>query len=222
MLDALIQLFASLSGPTVYLLLLVVLLICGLGAPIPEDITLILGGYVSYLGTTDPTAVTLVCLFGVIAGDTLIFFLGHKYGRGLLKRSRFFARLLHPERLAGIETRVRKQGNRLIFAARFMPGLRAPIFFSCGTLHVPYRVFLFFDGLAALISVPVIVFSVYFFGHEIDEVVSIIKHVEHGILIGILIIVSIGLGRMWWRSSARVAAEKKSQKNREIEITEAI
>ena len=41
--------------------------------------------------------------------------------------------------------------------ARFMPGLRAPIYFTAGTVGVKFHTFLFYDGLAALVSVPAIV-----------------------------------------------------------------
>ena len=41
-----------------------------------------------------------------------------------------------------------------LFVGRFLPGLRAPIFFTAGSTRVKYWKFFFFDGLAALISVP--------------------------------------------------------------------
>ena len=61
-----------------------------------------------------------------------------------------------------------------------MPGLRAPIFFSAGTLHLPYRIFVFYDGFAALISVPTIIGAVFYFGDELDKVVRVIQRIEHG------------------------------------------
>ena len=44
-----------------------------------------------------------------------------------------------------------------------------------GVLHLPYRVFIFYDGLASLISVPVIIGAVYYFGDNIDKVVEVIR-----------------------------------------------
>ena len=85
----------------------------------------------------------------------------------------------------------------MIFAARFMPGLRAPIFFSAGTLHLPYRVFLFYDGGAALISVPLIIGSVYYFGDELDRVVRVIQRVEHSLAIVLLAAARRGLAK-WY------------------------
>jgi membrane protein DedA with SNARE-associated domain len=122
----------------------------------------------------------LLALVGVLLGDTLIYYLGYHFGRRLTKRW-IFHKLLPDDRLASVQESFRKRGNKMIFAARFMPGLRAPIFFSAGTLHLPYRVFLFYDGGAALISVPLIIGSVFYFGDELDRVVRVIQGVEHSL-----------------------------------------
>ena len=67
-----------------------------------------------------------------------------------------------------------------------MPGLRAPIFFTAGTLKVPFRVFFGYDGAAALLSVPAIIGAVYYWGDSVDQVIRMIKKVENGIVFGIL------------------------------------
>jgi membrane protein DedA with SNARE-associated domain len=90
--------------------------------------------------------------------------------------------LLSAQRLQQVQEKLHDHGHKVIFAARFMPGLRAPTFFSAGTLHLPARIFLFYDGMAALISVPTIVWVVYHFGHLADQVIKTIRHVEHGII----------------------------------------
>jgi membrane protein DedA with SNARE-associated domain len=79
-----------------------------------------------------------------------------------------------------------------------MPGFRTPIFFSAGTLHLPFRVFLFYDGLAALISVPTIVFVTYFFGNHVDKVVRVVKRVQFGVIGTILLIVAVIVIKSWW------------------------
>ena len=63
-----------------------------------------------------------------------------------------------------------------------MPGVRSTVFFVSGMLHIPYRKLLLYDGIAALISVPAIVFSVYYFGDYIEHVIRLIKKVEGGIV----------------------------------------
>ncbi len=200
--DKIVDILLSLYGPTPYFLIFGILLACGLGLPIPEDITLFAGGLSAYYGLTSLWMTIVISIAGVILGDSLIFYLGAKYGRKLTKKW-LFHKLLPDERLNAVRENFHKKGNRLIFAARFMPGLRAPIFFSAGTLHLPYRIFLLYDGLAALISIPAIISSVYFFGDELDKVVRIITKIEHSIILMIVAAILAILAK-WYLTHRRL------------------
>ena len=199
--DRIVDFLLNFYGPTPYFLIFGILLACGLGLPIPEDITLFAGGLAAYYGLTELWLTILVAYVGVIVGDSLIFWLGAHYGRKLTKRW-IFHRLLPDERLDAVKHQFRKKGNKLIFAARFMPGLRAPIYFSAGTLHLPYRVFLFYDGVAALVSVPTIIGAVYYFGDELDKVVRVIQKIEHSIFLVITVVILV-LFTKWYISHRR-------------------
>jgi membrane protein DedA with SNARE-associated domain len=194
--DTLVDFLLNFHGPAPYLIVLGILLACGLGLPIPEDITLFAAGLMAYYGVTDLYLMILVSLFGVMAGDSFIFYLGARYGRRLTRKW-FFHKLLPDERLNFVQKKFHERGDRVLFIARFMPGLRAPIYFSAGTLHVPFRKFFIYDGLAALISVPAIVGAVYYFGDELDQVVRIIKRIEHGIVLVVFAAVLAILGK-WY------------------------
>jgi len=194
--DTLVDFLLNFYGPTPYLLIFGVLLACGFGIPLPEDVVLFAGGLLSYYGVSNLWIMIVVSMLGVLIGDSVIFYLGAKYGRRLTKKW-FFHKLLPDDRLNAVQKKLHDQGNKVIFAARFMPGLRAPIFFSAGTLHLPYRVFLFYDGMAALLSVPAILGAVYLFGDELDKVVRWIKRVEYGIVIVIAIIILAVLAK-WY------------------------
>ncbi|MBY0470529.1 DedA family protein [bacterium] len=195
--DYLIDFLLNFSGPTPYMIVFGILLGCGFGLPIPEDITLIAGGLMSYYGVSNVGTMIVVSFVGVMLGDSLIFLLGAKYGRKLTKMW-FFHKVLPDDRLEAVRKRLHSKGDKLLFAARFMPGLRTPIFFSAGTLHVPFKKFFIYDGLAALISVPTIIGAVYHFGDELDHVVRIIKRVEHGILFVICAVILAIAAKWYW------------------------
>jgi membrane protein DedA with SNARE-associated domain len=180
--DKILDILLNFYGPTPYFLIFGILLVCGLGLPIPEDITLFAAGLSAYYGLTDLWIIIIVSYLGVLIGDSIIFWLGAVYGRKLTKKW-LFHKLLPDDRLNSVRTKFHEKGNKLIFVARFMPGLRAPIFFSAGTLHLPYRVFFFYDGLAAFLSVPTIIGAVYYFGDELDKVVRVIQQIEHSIIV---------------------------------------
>lgn len=191
------------QGPTPYVLVFLILLACGFGVPIPEDITLIAAGVLAYYKAANVWGMIVIGLAGVMLGDSAMFWLGRRYGLALAKK-RFIARILPEESLARVGEVLKTKGNKILFAARFMPGLRSPIFFTAGALGVPARVFLFYDGMAALISVPAIVYSVYFFGHQMEEIIATIQQANRGIVILIVVVATVLIIK--WRLSRRRSA----------------
>ena len=78
MLDILEALFTQYGYAAVF----VVLIACGFGVPIPEDITLIAGGVISGLGHSNVHIMVIVGMTGVLTGDGLMFMLKHLNGSG--------------------------------------------------------------------------------------------------------------------------------------------
>lgn len=185
------------SGPTPYLIVFFLLLACGFGLPMPEDIILFAAGLMAYYGAADVWVMIAVSFAGVMLGDSAVFTIGALYGRKIRKIG-FVRRMLPPKRMKMVRHKLHQQGNKVIFAARFMPGLRTPVFFSAGTLHLPFRVFFFFDGLAALISVPTIVYAIYHFGSHVDKVIKVIKRLQFGVIGTILLIIVLLVLKDWW------------------------
>ncbi len=189
-LDAFIDYLASFSGIGAYLIILGWLLLCGLGVPVPEDIALFAAGLLAYNEAAEIYTMIIVAMFGVMAGDSIIFGLGRRYGLNLIQQT-FLKRFLTPESLAKAQEMFQKRGNAIFFFVRFAPGFRAPVFFSAGALKVPYRIFAFYDGLAALISVPTIVYTTYYFGDRITEVIGMFRRTNEGLFAAIVLVVAV-------------------------------
>lgn len=195
--DQLFDFLMTQSGPVPYLIVFFLLLACGFGLPMPEDVILFAGGLMAYYGAADIRIMILVSFLGVMLGDSAVFVIGARYGRRV-RKFHFVQRILPPRRMKLVRRKLHEQGNKVIFAARFMPGLRTPIFFTSGTLHLPFRVFFFFDGLAALISVPTIVYVTYYFGDHFDRVIKYVKRAQFGILATIIAVILIVAIKAYW------------------------
>jgi membrane protein DedA with SNARE-associated domain len=169
-----------------YLGLFVVLLLCGLGMPIPEDVALLAGGYMVHRGITRYPITLAVSLVGVVAGDNSLFFLGRRFGTGWV---RYFG-IGRPGRQVQIE-RIQKfmqrHGHRAIFYARFLAGLRALIYLSAGSFGVRPAVFLVYDLLGAVISVPIVVTLGYIFGKQLEMIVRYLGGFERLVVIVLIL-----------------------------------
>lgn len=202
--DFIVDFLIDYYGPIPYLAIFVILLLCGLGVPVPEDITLIAGGILAYYGVCDVWVMIGVGLLGVLLGDSLVFWLGHRFGRRLLKKWPF-RMFIDETKIQSIRGKLHHHGGKLLFTARFMPGLRSTVFFASGLLHFPYRKLIVYDGAAALISVPAIVYSVYYFGDFLEYVIRLIKRVEGGIAIVIAAAVGIVILKLWLKHKKKVS-----------------
>lgn len=198
MLDFLVSLFTQ-NG---YVAVFIVLMVCGFGLPIPEDITLVAGGVIAGLGYANVHLMAAIGIVGILAGDVLMFVLGRHYGERAL-RLRWVAYLLTPRRYAMVQAKFSRFGNRLMFVARFLPGLRSPIYLTAGmTRRVSFMQFFLLDAFAALISAPVWVYLGYY-GAQNHE--WLLKWLDRGKVI-VLVVAAIILAvvvRYFWRRSAR-------------------
>ncbi|QOZ82824.1 MULTISPECIES: DedA family protein [Chromobacterium] len=191
-----------------YVAVFTVLLVCGFGVPIPEDITLVAGGIISGLGYTNVHWMFLVGMAGVLAGDGIMFTAGRVFGNRVLK-FRPIARILTQERFEAVQEKFEKYGNWVLFVARFLPGLRSPIFITAGmTRRVSYWRFLLMDGFAALISVPVWVYLGYYGAANREWLMTMVHRGQAGIL-AVVAALLLGVAFVWMRRRRQHQCVKK-------------
>ncbi|MFH0945067.1 MAG: DedA family protein [Planctomycetota bacterium] len=164
-----------------YLAVFFVLLLCGLGLPIPEELTLIGAGLVVYEGRADLFLMIAVTVVGILAGDSLLLFLGRRYGPQLLKKP-LFRRLLHADRMSRVQRQFDRHGAKAVFFARFFAGIRACVYFTAGTLGMRYRTFILLDLGGALLSAPVSVWLGMHFGGHIERAFAFVAKLDHALM----------------------------------------
>lgn len=160
--------FSELSGIAGYFAVLGGLLACGLGVPIPEDIILISGGLFAAHNGHGVWPMMAVGLLGILLGDSIVYAMGRRLGPVIAARTPL-RHWLSPQRLARVDALFERHGEKILIGARFMPGVRAVAYFSAGNSRVPYWKFVFYDGVAALVSAPLWVYLGYVFGHDVVE-----------------------------------------------------
>ena len=167
----------------------VVLLLCGIGLPLPEEVTLLACGWLVHMGYADFTALSIVCGIAILIGDSIPYWLGRVYGMRALQ-IRWVRRVLHPERFAKLETRFREHGNWWTFACRFFAGVRIPGYFVAGTMRMGYAKFLFLDALGVLISVPASIWLGRFLAERASDDETIKREFHYVLLaIGVIVVV---------------------------------
>lgn len=135
---------AGFSYPAVFLLLL----LCGVGVPLSEELIIITGGLVVARSGANLPVMVLAAYVGVIAGDSALYRIGRSLGPRVFSHPKL-SKMLTPARIELLQKMFARRGAMSVFLARFLPGLRAPAFLLAGATGLPYRRFFLADALAA-------------------------------------------------------------------------
>jgi membrane protein DedA with SNARE-associated domain len=189
--DSLMAFLHSLQGVPAYALLISLLFASGFGLPINEDILLLVAAALTLKGVMDPLPLIAVAWCGLLSADTLIFHWGRLLGVRVL-RHRFIARWVPKARLAAMQGAMLRYGPGYIFVVRFMPGMRTALFFAAGSLRMPYRYMLIYDGAAALVELPLLVYGVRYIGGRWEEILALIQRFQ-GFLLPALLLLALAV-----------------------------
>ncbi len=149
-----------------YVGLFVVLALCGLGLPIPEEVALLAGGFMVHRGVMRWPLALAVSLAGVLAGDGSLFLLGRRFGTGLVD---YIGGRGSRQYVARMKDFMARHGHLAILYARFLAGVRALVYLTAGSLGVSPGRFFWYDCLGAMVSVPVTLALGYFLGGQLDR-----------------------------------------------------
>jgi len=201
MFESILAFLQSLQGLPAYALLFGILVGSGFGLPMNEDILLVTAAALTLKGVMEPIPLIVVAWCGLLIADGLVFHWGRVFGARLIEH-RWLARAMSPERLAAMQSFMRRMGPLAIFAARFMPGVRTGVYFAAGSLRLPYRQQFLYDGLAAAIELPLLVYAVRYVGGNWDRLLP--TSGLHGVAIFLVAVLFLAaVGAWWWRRRKR-------------------
>lgn len=146
-----------------YLGVLGLLCAAGVGAPVSEDLVLIAGGAVVARSGGSLPLMILVGWVGTVVGDGMLFRIGKRLGPRAAQQ-RHLSRVLTPARVERVRRFYRRFGMATVAIIRFIPGLRSTTILIAGSSGLSFRKFLAADGLAAMVTAPLMVWLGFRFG----------------------------------------------------------
>ncbi len=140
-----------LIGQLGYFGIVLILILGGLGLPIPEEAPIILAAILSRNGRMWAPAALATCLVGVLIGDLVVYFLGYVYGEKVISLP-LTRRLITRQREAQIKGYFHRHGFKILVSGRFVPGFRTAAYLTAGILKLPTLKLLATDLVAASLS----------------------------------------------------------------------
>jgi membrane protein DedA with SNARE-associated domain len=122
----------------------------GVPVPVPGDVVMMYAGYRVHLGLLIWYQVLLCGVVATLVGSCILYNVGRRGGRPLLKK---YGRFLHLSdgRQARIERWLGRYGGLAVFAGRLVPGMRCSSSFVAGTFGVRFPTFVVATAASALV-----------------------------------------------------------------------
>jgi membrane protein DedA with SNARE-associated domain len=196
---------ASLLHPSSYLGFFLFIALTGCGLPIPEEAAIVVAGVLS---SQDPPQLDwriafAVCLAGAVVGDSFMYAIGYRWGHGIFTSHPRFAKLFASENEQQFQKAVEAHALKVMLLARFLVGVRAPVYVMTGVVRLPFRRFIIYDVISASLVVGVVFGLSYLFGEQVTEWV---KHTETRATIIVVLIVIAVLVILYYRNREQVMA----------------
>jgi membrane protein DedA with SNARE-associated domain len=179
-----------------YGLIVFVLILTGAGLPMPEEVPIVYAGVAASVGTLNAWGALAACFAGALIGDCVLYTIGYHFGHGLAMKHPRLADFLHAEREARVEKWITQHGLKVLFVARFLVFLRAPVYLAVGVLRMPVRRFLLIDTFCAAAVVGVVFGLSYLYGGRIK---GVIQGSELLLTVIVVLCVVAALLWTWWK-----------------------
>ena len=126
MMDRFLEWLVGLPPLATYPILMILAALENIFPPVPADVAVVLGAFVSQRGSTSPVWVGVLCWLSNTASSAGIFFLARSRGRSFFTEG-WARKLMPPEAMKALEKAYRRHGMLGIFLSRFLPGVRAAV-----------------------------------------------------------------------------------------------
>src|SRR6185503_891764 len=151
---------ASFFHPTGYLGIFLFIASTGCGMPIPEEAAIVVAGVLSAQGRLHTWLAFAVCLAGAVVGDTFMYAIGYRWGHSIFTKHPRFAKLFATENEKQFQGAVETHALKVMLIARFLVGIRAPVYVMTGVVRLPFRRFLLYDVISATLVVGLVLIAV--------------------------------------------------------------
>ena len=165
------------------------------GVVFPGEIAVILGGVLAFQHRVDLGAVIAVAVVGAVAGDTVGYLVGRRWGRRMLHGS--LSRFVKAHHLDQAERFLTRHGGKAVFFGRWTAALRALIPGLAGMSGVHYRTFAIWNVLGGGLWVATFVLVGYVAGEGWRKVEEIAKRASLVLLLIVVLVVGIVLLGRW-------------------------
>jgi membrane protein DedA with SNARE-associated domain len=175
------------------------------GVPAPGETILVAAAVYAGTGRLSIVGVGVIAVLAAIIGNCIGYAIGYFGGHALMLRFGRYV-FLTKERLDKTERFFARRGGMVVVAGRFIEGLRQAAGIIAGTAEMPWKQFLAFTTLGAVLWVGVWAPIGYLAGDHIGTIYADATRYSLYLLIAIVVVLAAWIARTVWRRRRSPAA----------------
>lgn len=171
---------------------------------VPGETGMVLVGAAGSRARLSLPLLILVSAVGAVAGDSIGFVMGRRWGAEVANRWSFTQRHLAP-RLEQAESYVERHGGSSVFLARWVGALRAVVPVVAGASRMPYRSFVAWSAASSVLWTAVMISAGWYLGDAVAGAVD-----RFGWAISVIAIGGLVAWSVWHRRRRSSAADSRT------------
>ncbi len=183
-----------------YVGIFVCVFVGNLGLPVPEESVVLAAGFLAGRDIMDLKAVVVVAFVSAVVGDNFGYMLGRTGGRQVLVRAANSSTWLR-WRYMRFKSFFDVHGNKTVFLARFVAGLRFIAGPMAGALQMPFWRFFGWNVSGAAVWCAVVAYLGFLLGDQWETVARQFHSASPWVMIGAIVLIA-GLYPLWLRHRA--------------------
>ncbi len=197
-----------------YPVLFGLLLSCGLGLPLPEDVPLLFAGYFVATGEMSLVPAAACAWLGIIGGDCCLYAIGRRVGTNVTHLP-VIGSHIKPDQIDRMHAYFEKYGVWVVAVGRMFAGVRGAMVLVAGTIRFTFSHFIIADGIAAVFSGGIFMGLGYYAGRKFGDLKQIHQSIEQyslWVLLGLVAVLVVAGGVLWWRKRRQPAGKGSDAK----------
>jgi len=184
-----------------YPVLFGLLLSCGVGLPLPEDVPLLFAGVFVATGELSLVPAAACAWCGIIGGDCILYAIGRRFGMQVTHVP-VIGSHIKTDQIERLHEQFEKYGVWVVAVGRLFAGVRGAMVLVAGTIRFTFAHFIIADGLAAIVSGGLFMALGYYAGRKFGDLRAIhhaIERYSFRILVVLVVVAAVGVVWMYLR-----------------------
>jgi len=188
---------SGLSSPAVYAILVLLSAVENVFPPVPADVAVVVGAFLSHRGLTSAPLIGVLCWLANTISSAAMYFYARGHGRRFLQEG-WPRRFMPPRVLRALEEAYARHGVYGIFLSRFLPGIRAGVTPFAGVVGISPLRALVPSATASAIWYAFLVVLGATLGLNLEAAKGLLSSANR--ILGLLSAVALMLAALWlWR-----------------------